>query len=211
MNPFEIQNYASFIAAILAFQLAPGAGTLFIVNAAARRGVAAGFCAVGGTLLGDFIYMVGALLGLAAVMHAHPDLFRALQWFGAGYLCWVGLRMLWSPLAGGGEAPAGRCGGVFYFRQALLVAFTNPKAALFFFAFFPLFMQPDAPASTLAALVAHVTVISFLYQAALVLTSHAAARRLASLPLIRRVASRLAGLALVAFGIRLAAASRQAG
>lgn len=83
---FDIQNYASFIAAILIFQLIPGPGTLAILTATARNGIGVGFGAVVGTLLGDFTYMVGAVLGLAAVMHAHPLAFEALQWFGAAYL-----------------------------------------------------------------------------------------------------------------------------
>lgn len=85
---FDIQNYASFIAAILIFQLIPGPGTLAILTATARHGIGAGFGAVMGTLLGDFIYMSGAVLGLATVMHAYPLVFEALQ---GGWRCLLGL------------------------------------------------------------------------------------------------------------------------
>ncbi|MBL8375646.1 LysE family transporter, partial [Accumulibacter sp.] len=64
---FEIQNYASFVAAIIVFQLIPGPGTLAILNATARNGIGAGLGAVVGTLLGDMVYMVAAIVGLAAV------------------------------------------------------------------------------------------------------------------------------------------------
>jgi leucine efflux protein len=70
---FDIQNYANFIAAILVSQFAPGPGTLTILNATARNGIGTGLGAVAGTLLGDFTYMVGAGLGLTAVMNAHPS------------------------------------------------------------------------------------------------------------------------------------------
>ena len=86
---FEIQNYASFVAAIIVFQLIPGPGTLAILNATARNGIGAGLGAVVGTLLGDMVYMVAAIVGLAAVMNAHPALFQGLQWFGATYLGWM--------------------------------------------------------------------------------------------------------------------------
>ncbi len=82
----DIQNYTSFLAAILAFQLIPGAGTLAILNATARNGVGAGLGAVFGTLAGDFLFMVAATAGLAAAMNANPICFKALQWFGAAYL-----------------------------------------------------------------------------------------------------------------------------
>ncbi|BEH11308.1 LysE family translocator [Geobacter sulfurreducens subsp. ethanolicus] len=205
---FGIENYGSFIAAILVFQAVPGPGTLAILNATARSGVGAGFGAVAGTLVGDFAYMIGAVLGLAAVMAAYPAAFTALQWFGTAYLCWMGLNLLRTPVAGSDAAPAPRTSGWRHFRQAFLVSITNPKVVLFFLAFFPLFLRPDAPPATLGALIAHVTAISFLYQAGLVLAGNAVARKLSALPSARRIATRLAGLALIGFGIRLAANSR---
>ncbi len=91
---FDIQHYSSFIAAILIFQLVPGPGTIAILNATARNGIGAGFGAVLGTLLGDSIYMLAAVLGLVALMRTNPLLFTALQWIGAGYLCWIGIQLL---------------------------------------------------------------------------------------------------------------------
>ncbi|MBW6493562.1 MAG: LysE family translocator [Burkholderiaceae bacterium] len=97
-----IQNYAGFVAAIVVFQLIPGAGKIAILNASARSGVRAGLATVAGTLLGDLLYMLAVVAGLAAVMAANQLLFDALQWFGAAYLCWIGLQLLRS--AGGAAA-----------------------------------------------------------------------------------------------------------
>ncbi len=113
---FDIQNYASFIAAILVFQLIPGPGTLTILNATAHSGIGAGFGAVIGTLLGDFIYMAGAALGLAAVMHAHLLVFEMLQWFGSVYLCWLGIQLLRSPVSIDASASDQKKSGRLYFR-----------------------------------------------------------------------------------------------
>lgn len=205
---FDIQNYASFLIAILVFQLVPGPGTIAILNATARNGVRAGFGAVLGTLLGDFIYMTAAVLGLAAAMRAHPLLFEALQWFGAGYLCWLGLQLLRARVADGAGAPEPARSPRTYFRQACLVSLTNPKVMLFFVAFFPLFLRPDATGGTLAAMMLHVTALSFLYQAGLVLLGNAVALRLRAFPYARRLATRLGGIALIGFGVRLAAGNR---
>jgi len=205
---FGIQNYASFVAAILIFQLIPGPGTLAILNATARNGIAAGLGAVLGTLVGDFSFMVAAVIGLAAVMKANPILFQALQWFGAGYLCWIGLQLLRAPISDGVAVQEARKSGWVYFRQAFAVSLTNPKVVLFFVAFFPLFLRPDASSATLAIMMAHVTVLSFIYQAALVLVGNVVARKLAALPSARKVATRLAGVALVGFGIKLALNNR---
>jgi leucine efflux protein len=205
---FGIQNYTSFIAAIVVFQLIPGPGTLAILNATARSGVGAGLGAVVGTLLGDLLYMLAALAGLAAVMNAQPLLFQGLQWFGAAYLGWMGIQLLRKPLTAGGREPVPRQSGWRFLRQAFAVSLTNPKVMLFFVAFFPLFLQADATPLTLGAMVLHVTLLSLLYQAGLVLVGNAVARKLSTLPGARRLATRLAGVALLAFGVKLALDNR---
>ena len=201
---FDIQNYASFVAAIVAFQLIPGPGTLAILNATARSGVGAGIGAVLGTLAGDFIYMLAAVLGLAAVLAAYPQVLAAAQWLGIAYLCWLGARLLFARVDAQPAAAAVRRSRRAHFRQALAVGLTNPKVAIFFMAFFPLFLRPDSSPATLVAMMLHVTLIAFVYQAGLVLIGNAAARRLGRWPHARRLATRLAGIALIGFGARLA-------
>ena len=95
-----------------------------------------------------------------------------------------------------------------YFRQAFFVSLTNPKVVLFFVAFFPLFLRPDSPPSTLLAMMAHVTGLSLLYQSCLVLAGNAVAGWFKRLPQARRLATRLAGMALVGFGLKLAVDNR---
>lgn len=205
---FDIQNYTSFLAAIVIFQSVPGAGTLAILNATARNGVGAGFGAVFGTLAGDFLFMVAAAAGLAAVMNSNPILFKALQWFGAAYLCWLGLQLLRSPLAQVATTPEPHKSAWRYFRQACAVSLINPKVVLFFVAFFPLFLRPGSSNTALVAMMAHVTIISFLYQAGLVLVGNAVARRLRAIPSARKIVTRLAGIALISFGVKLATSNR---
>jgi threonine/homoserine/homoserine lactone efflux protein len=205
---FDIQNYGSFIAAIIVFQLVPGPGTLAILNATARNGLRAGLGAVLGTLTGDFVYMVAAVAGLAAVMNANPGVFQALQWFGSAYLCWIGVQLLRARVGRDPARAEPRKSASVYFRQAFAVSLTNPKVVLFFVAFFPLFLRPDSAGTTLVAMMAHVTLISLLYQSVLVVAGNAVARKLASVPAARSVATRLAGIALIGFGIKLASSNR---
>ena len=205
---FEIQNYASFVAAILVFQLIPGAGTLVILNATARNGIGAGLGSVWGTLVGDFVYMVAAVAGLAAVMNANLFLFKGLQWFGAAYICWMGFQLIRTPVVRGWNREEPVKSGLVYFRQAFTVSLTNPKVVLFFVAFFPLFLRADASPVTLGIMMAHVTIISFLYQAGLVFVGNLVARKLSALPYARKLATRLAGVALIGFGVKLALGNR---
>ena len=205
---FEIQNYASFVLAILVFQLIPGPGTIAILNATARNGVRAGMSAVSGTLLGDFIFMFAAAAGLAAIMRANPLMFQALQWFGAAYLVWIGVQLLRAKVDPAAKAAEPVRSPWSYFRQATAVSLTNPKVILFFVSFFPLFLKPQASTTTLVAMMIHVTVISLLYQTGLVFLGNGIANALRNLPSARKIGTRLAGLALIGFGIRLAASNR---
>lgn len=205
---FEIQNYTSFVLAVLIFQIIPGPGTVAILDATARNGVRAGSAAVLGTVAGDFIFMVAAVAGVAAIMHANPTVFRALQWFGAAYLIWTGIQLLRSQVRGSDGAVEPKRSPVVYFRQAFLVSVTNPKVILFFVSFFPLFLGADASAVTLGVMMAHVTVLSLLYQGLIVVLGNRVAHALRNLPAARKVATRLAGIALVGFGLKLATANR---
>ena len=200
---FDIQNYTSFVMAVLLFQLIPGAGTIAILNATARNGVGAGMGAVMGTLLGDFLFMVAALAGLATLMQQNPFLFELLQYFGAGYLVWLGVGLLRAHVEHR-QSDEPRQSGWIYFRQACVVSITNPKVMLFFFAFFPLFLAPNATHATLIAMVLHVSILSFVYQAGLVLLGNGVAKKMKTFPSARKWAMKFAGITLIGFGIKLA-------
>ena len=201
---FDIQNYGSFIMAVVVFQIIPGAGTITIMNATARKGVGSGMKAVFGTLSGDFIYMLSAVLGLAAILSAFPSILASAQWIGAGYLCWLGWKLLRASVTNQAINMALELESWAYFRQALAVSLTNPKVIMFFMAFFPLFLSTESTPVTLLTLMVHVTAISFLYQTALVLVGNTVAQRLSQWQYARLVASRLAGAALIGFGAKLA-------
>ena len=205
---FDIQNYGSFIASILIFQAIPGAGTIAILDSTARDGRVAGMSSVLGTLTGDFLFMVAAAAGLAAVMQANPILFQSLQWFGAAYLFWMGIQLVMK--RGDGEVAVANSSlpSWLHFRRAFIVSITNPKVILFFVAFFPLFLKPNASPTTLPAMMMHVTVFGLVYQTALVLIGNVVARRLKDFLYVRQLANRLAGITLIALSAKLASSIR---
>lgn len=201
---FDIQNYGSFIGAILIFQAIPGAGTIAILDSTARNGRAAGMSSVLGTLTGDFVFMVAAVAGLAAVMQANQILFQSLQWFGAAYLLWMGVQLVVKRVDGNVAVTSDSLTSWLHFRRAFIVSLTNPKVILFFVAFFPLFLKPNASAITLPAMMLHVTVFSLVYQTALVLIGNVVARRLKGFLYARQLATRLAGITLIGLSAKLA-------
>ena len=194
--------------AVVVFQIIPGAGTIAILNATARKGVGSGMKAVFGTLSGDFIYMLAAVLGLAAILSAYPNILASAQWLGVAYLCWIGLKLLHAPVTNEIDIIVLENGDWKYFRQALAVSLTNPKVIMFFMAFFPLFLNRESTPITLLVLMGHVTAISFVYQTCLVLVGNSVTQRLYRLHSLRLVATRLAGFSLIGFGVKLAFSNR---
>ena len=204
---FGIQNYDSFIVAVVAFQIIPGAGTIAILNATARKGIGDGLKAVLGTVTGDFVHMLAAVLGLAALLNVYPGILASVQWLGVIYLCWLGLKLLRITVTEPADAVR-RDDGWAYYRQALAVSLTNPKVIMFFMAFFPLFLTAKSTPVALVVLMGHVTAISFLYQVGLVLVGHVMARRISRWKYARLLATRLAGVALIGFSAKLALNNR---
>ncbi len=201
---FEIQSYYSFITAVFLFQLFPGVGTIAILSATATDGPKAGMCAVLGTLAGDFIYMSAAVLGLAAILTSYPRCFAITQYLGVIYLCYLGLKYVFLT---GSNSPiniSSKKSNWKHFKRAFAVCLTNPKAIMFFLAFFPLFLAYDAKSSTLYVMMVHVTLISLVYQTLLVMVGNALAKYLSKWKYIKIVTSRLAGIALIGFSLKLA-------
>lgn len=137
---------AAFVAASLVLAITPGPGVLYIVTRTLAQGRRAGLASVAGVALGNFGNALGASLGLAALFAVSPWAFTAFQFGGAGYLVWLGLKALRAPPAVAAVFDTiDAVGGGRIFRDGFVVALLNPKTALFFAAFLPQFMNPDAP------------------------------------------------------------------
>jgi leucine efflux protein len=203
-----VTNYWAFCLAVVVFLALPGPGTFSILTSAAKGGLRGGFVSLAGIMLGDWLLMIGAMLGVAALLQANPAVFRAVQYLGVAYLVWVGLQLL---LAKDGAANAtilpiehGR-----FFRQSFFITLINPKAIVFYMAFFPLFIDPAVnrePAQVAQTFVVLAVTISFFtlcYGSFLAVVGNAVARAFSRNRTAGRIASKLAGLCLIGFGVRL--------
>ena len=200
---FGIADYPSFVVAVIVFLMIPGPGNLALITSTGKGGVRGGLAATLGVIAGDQVLMWLAVAGVAALLAAYPPAFRAIQWLGAGYLAWLGLRML---LAKPGDAPVLQIRAGQYFRQAFTITLLNPKAIVFYMAFFPLFVDPATHRGlpTFALMAATIAGLTFLYGALVVLLTHRLADRLRSNPRVTRALERVAGTALIGFGLKLA-------
>jgi leucine efflux protein len=200
---FGVADYGAFIAAIIVFLAIPGPGNLALITSTGKGGVRAGLAATLGVIAGDQVLMWAAVAGVAALLLAYPAAFHLVQWAGAAYLAWLGVKML---LARPGAAPIVNIEPRHYFRQAALITLLNPKAIVFYMAFFPLFVDPahHHGIATFAAMAATIATLTLTYGLIVVLLTHHLAARMRAKPIIGRILEKLAGTFLVGFGIKLA-------
>ena len=200
---FGVADYAAFVVAIIVFLAIPGPGNLALITSTGKGGVAGGLAATFGVIAGDQVLMWLAVAGAAAVLQAAPLLFGAVQWLGAAYLAWMGWRMI---VARPGDAPVIQIRSRHYFRQAMTITLLNPKAIVFYMAFFPLFVDPARHQGlvTFGVMAATIAALTFLYGAVVVLLTRTLAERLRASPRVTQAFNRLAGGLLIAFGVKLA-------
>jgi threonine/homoserine/homoserine lactone efflux protein len=129
-------------------------------------------------------------------------LFMALQWLGAAYLVWLGLKMI--------TAKAGEGSGIqitpgHYLRQTMFITLLNPKAILFYFAFFPQFIDPANyhGGVTFVAMALTIAVLGLAYCSVVVLLTHFMVERIRAQPSVSAFLQKLAGLCLLGFGLKM--------
>ncbi|MBV8248188.1 MAG: LysE family translocator [Comamonas sp.] len=200
---FGISDYGAFVAAVTVFLLIPGPGNLALITSTGKGGVGAGMAACMGVIAADQVLMWLAVAGVAAVLAAYPAAFHALQWVGALYLAWLGYKLL---TAKPGDAPAIQIQPRQYFRQGALITLMNPKAIVFYMAFFPMFVDPARHQGmlTFGVMAATVAAITFIYSAIVVTLTTLLAERLRANPVVVKWLEKTAGVFLIGFGLKLA-------
>ena len=157
-----IDNLGLFIAAGILLNLTPGPDVLYIVTHSIKGGWRAGAVAALGITAGCFVHIAAAALGVSALLAASSTAFSVLKWLGGAYLVFVGWTILGlgqQKLAinsiAGGPIPT-LATGQNHLKEVFMKGFwtnvLNPKVALFFLAFLPQFIAPDAPHKTLTFL-----------------------------------------------------------
>jgi len=204
---------AAFVAVCLLAYVVPGPDWMVVLQRSAR-GTRDGALAALGVQAGLCVHMAAAAAGVSALVLSSAVGFTVLKIVGAAYLVYLGARALWrarTPRSGdvptepdGEPHPAPSGGRVF--RRAFLANVLNPKAALFFVAVLPQFVERDVPVVPQVLLLGAVDIaVGVVWWAVFVLLTS----RLAGLmrrPRPRRVLDRVTGTALIGLGGALALA-----
>jgi threonine/homoserine/homoserine lactone efflux protein len=206
MITLGITHFGAFLLACLALNLTPGLDTFYILARSGREGRAVGFAAALGINAGCVVHTAAAVLGVSAVLMTSALAFSVLKYLGAAYLVWIGLRMLLSRTAARTPAKTRGQGMGAAFRQGLLTNVLNPKVALFYLAFLPQFVSPQAGHPPLALLVLGASFIGtgLTWSLVLALLGGRIHRLLLARPRLGGWMDRFCGAVLLGFGLRLA-------
>jgi threonine/homoserine/homoserine lactone efflux protein len=150
-----IHDFWLFLGAGLLLNVTPGPDMALIIARSAQHGTRAGIAAALGVGAGAFVHILAAAIGVAALIVASAYAFAILKWVGAIYLVYVGLALLRGSFqvvaATDAEMQATRPISIRrIFLQGASTNILNPKVAVFFLAFLPQFVDPEAPSKVAA-------------------------------------------------------------
>ncbi|MET8861698.1 LysE family translocator [Nonomuraea sp. NPDC004580] len=150
-------TFAVFVTASLALVLIPGPNHLYITARGLSQGRAAGLASAFGVEAGTLVHIAAAALGLSYVIAQSATLFAVIKWAGVAYLVYLGIRAFTAKDQQAGPPEPQPLGKVFL--EGVLVNVLNPKVALFFLAFLPHFVDPDAGSPALQVVVFGLTLL----------------------------------------------------
>ncbi|MEU8752604.1 leucine efflux protein LeuE [Streptomyces chartreusis] len=213
---FGVIDLPTYLAGLVLIVLLPGPNSLYVLSVAARRGVRAGYTAAAGVWCGDTVLMTLSAAGVASLLQANAVLFGIVKYAGAGYLTWLAIGMMraaWAMWRTRREKAVEESTDTVSherpFRRAFVVSLLNPKAILFFVAFFVQFVDPGYayPALSFVVLGAFAQAASFLYLTALIFSGTRLAGAFRRRKRLSAGATSAAGALFLGFAVKLSLAS----
>jgi threonine/homoserine/homoserine lactone efflux protein len=195
-----------FIAGSLLLLAIPGPAVFYVLSRAVGQGRAAGVVSAAGISVGTLFHVAAAVLGLSALLVSSARAFQTVKLVGAGYLIFLGLRMLLSREEETMSASAEGHSFQRIFAQGVLVNVLNPKSALFFLAFLPQFVDPARGhiSTQIFSLGVLFAVMGLISDSSWALVAGTLAAKLKSNLRWRRTQKNISGGALIALGLATA-------
>lgn len=199
-------SWLLFIATSLVIIITPGQDMVLVMSRSIAQGASAGVATAAGVSVGLIGHTILATLGLGAILLASEWLFTALKLVGAAYLIYIGISLLRTKdTALLVEASSARSKTRLFWDGALSNV-SNPKVAVFYFAFLPQFVTPGAAQPTLAVFVLGLTfaALTFLVKGPVGYGAGMLSSWLRERPGVLKWVYRSSGAVLVGLGIKLA-------
>lgn len=204
---------AGFALVAFLITIVPGPDVAFTLRWAIREGRGHAFAGVFGIACGCLLWAFAGAFGLVALLNASRTAYEVLRYAGAAYLLYLGARTLWRARRGLGETGQPEDDGTpaasrwTAFGSGLLNNVLNPKIGAFYLAVLPQFIGNAASPLLAALLLALVHAIVSTGWLSAISWAADRARRILREPVVRKRMEQITGIALVAFGIRVATES----
>lgn len=208
---FGTQDLTIFIVSGLLLNMAPGPDSLLIMSRSAAQGWRAGSMAALGIGTGTFVHIFAAALGLSAIIATSSNAFLILKYIGAIYLAYIGVKLLFDKQNPSVEISNynSKNNEISYrkiYIQGFLTNVLNPKVAVFFVAFVPQFISPDA-SNKAAAFILLGLIFNFngmLWCHFIAITTALASKKIRVSKVIAFWLNKFIGVIFVSLGIKLA-------
>ena len=142
MHPIPLGTLISLFGAMFALAVLPSPSVFAVVARSLSAGLRHGVLTAVGIMVGDFVFILVAILGLAAIADTITPLFEGMKYVGAAYLLWLGIR-LWrvkeETVTVTRDTLTTSLGSSF--ACGLLITLGDPKAIIFYVSFFPAFVD----------------------------------------------------------------------
>jgi threonine/homoserine/homoserine lactone efflux protein len=141
---FDSARFLVFLSAAILLAIAPGPGMLYVLARSLGGGRREGLLSSLGTFLGGMVHVFAAAAGVSIILAKSALAFAAVKYLGAGYLCFLGIRMILDARKDESAAFVDLPRGRNPFWQGVMTEVLNPKTALFFLSFIPQFVSRDS-------------------------------------------------------------------
>jgi len=135
------ESIAAIFSVMVIGAIIPGVSVLTVTSRTVSSGLIHGVMVTLGIMLGDTIFIVLAIFGLSVLAESMGSFFVLVKYLGAAYLIWLGV-LLWrsnvDPIAEERSADYSLSSS---FLAGLFVTLGDQKAILFYFGFFPAFVE----------------------------------------------------------------------
>jgi len=202
------QSLLTFALAASILAVTPGIDTALVLRTAATGGARRAVFAALGIALGCLAWGAAASIGLGALLAASGTAFTIVKWLGAGYLLWLGGRLLLGPRHALSSAPAlgtgSPDGDMAGLRRGLLANVLNPKVGVFYVTFLPQFVPPSVGVASFTFLLACIHVVLSLAWFAILIGATVPLSRFLARSRVVATLDRITGGVFIALGLRLA-------
>ncbi|QQR89701.1 MAG: LysE family translocator [Myxococcales bacterium] len=212
MEALDLTYWIVFISAAVALNLSPGPDLIYVLSRTVAQGRKVGLASSVGVCTGALVHVAAAAFGLSAILASSAVAFAAIKYAGAVYLCYLGIKA-WRHAGSGFHFSQAKDEGLSVlaaFKQGALTDILNPKVAIFFMAFLPQFVRPDAgnPQVQIVVLGLLVIGLALASDSILILLAAKATDFFRNDSRFTRILDRTLGTILIGLGLRLAFAEK---